>query len=93
MLGCVNSTHGQDVGSRNLPPVFYLMSVLYNVMQEIEMLKSSHFDEVLRGDPVELEVPGEPVHAAAELDLGVDLVGEGLAPHPRVGPLQHRLEP
>ena len=91
MLGCMNSPHGQDVGSRNLLPVFYL--ILYNAMQEIKMLKTSHFDEVLRSDPVELEVPGEPVHAAAKLDLGVHLVGEGLAPHPRMGPLQHRLEP
>lgn len=54
---------------------------------------STHLDEVLGRDPVELEVPGEAVHAAAELDLGVHLVREGPAPHARVRPLQHRLEP
>ena len=53
----------------------------------------SHLDDILRGDSVELEVLGEAVHAAPELDLGVYLVREGLALDARPRPLQHCLEP
>ena len=57
------------------------------------MDETTCLDDVLRGDPVELEVLGEAVHAAPELDLGVHLVREGLALDARPRPLQHRLEP
>ena len=50
-------------------------------------------DEILRRYSVELEVPGEPVHAASELDLGVDSVRERLGLHLVFRPLKHRLKP
>ena len=50
----------------------------------------SYLDQISRWYSIELQVPGESVHAAAELNLGVHLVGVGLALDPVFGPFQHR---
>ena len=56
-------------------------------------MRPSYLDEILRRYPVQLEVPGEPVHAAPELNLGVHPVRKGLVLHLVLRPLEHRLEP
>jgi hypothetical protein len=50
----------------------------------------NYLDEIGGWNSVELEISGKPIHAASELNLGVDFVGISFALDTMFCPFQHR---